>query len=296
MIKDFSKYNLEGKKILLTGGFQGLGLFLAQSIIKSGANLVICGRSKNNMEEIKQVLNQFQAKNQIIFTTLSDVTNQSDIDKLYLNTQSKMGNIDVLINNAGIIGSIDAFLETSESDWSQVLDVNLFGSIRMIRKFLPDMLEQGYGKIIQLSGGGATSPISGMSAYAASKIAIVRFIETISEEYKGCGVDFNSVAPGMMRTKLLNQMRVAGAKKIGEKLFDKVLNKSTIKVDSMGKATELILFLCSEESNGISGKLISAEWDNWKIWSEKIMELQNSDIFTLRRIIGKDRKFDWGDA
>jgi NAD(P)-dependent dehydrogenase (short-subunit alcohol dehydrogenase family) len=296
MTRDFSSYNLTGKKILLTGGFQGLGLSLAESIIRSGASLVICGRSKSNMDRAKKIIERLGAQSQTLFVTQCDVTNQSEIDILYSTTKSKIGNIDVLINNAGIIGPIDTFLEIDPIDWLKVFDVNLFGSIRMIRKFLPDMLEQGWGKIIQLSGGGATSPISGMTAYAASKTAIVRFIETISEEHKGSGIDFNSVAPGMMKTKLLDQMRVAGAKNLGEKLFDKVLKKSMSEADSMVQANELILFLCSQDSNGISGKLISAEWDNWRAWPDKILELQNSDIYTLRRIIGKDRNFNWGDA
>jgi NAD(P)-dependent dehydrogenase (short-subunit alcohol dehydrogenase family) len=296
MTRDFSRYNLTGKKILLTGGFQGLGLSLSESIIRSGASLVICGRSKSNMGQAKKIIERLGAQSQTLFVTQCDVTNQSEIDILYSTTKSKIGNIDVLINNAGIIGPIETFLEIDPIDWLKVFDVNLFGSIRMIRKFLPDMLEQGYGKIIQLSGGGATSPISGMTAYAASKTAIVRFIETISEEYKGSGIDFNSVAPGMMKTKLLDQMRVAGAKNLGEKLFDKVIKKSMSEADSMVQANELILFLCSQDSNGISGKLISAEWDNWRAWPDKILELQNSDIYTLRRIIGKDRNFNWGDA
>jgi NAD(P)-dependent dehydrogenase (short-subunit alcohol dehydrogenase family) len=296
MSRNFPSYNLKGKRILLTGGFQGLGLSLAQSIMRSGASLVICGRSKSNLDQAKKILERIGAQSQTLFVTQCDVTNQSEIDILYSTTKSKIGNIDVLINNAGIIGPIDTFLQIDPIDWLKVFDVNLFGSIRMIRKFLPDMLEQGYGKIIQLSGGGATSPISGMTAYAASKTAIVRFIETISEEHKGSGVDFNSVAPGMMKTKLLDQMRVAGAKNLGEKLFDKVIKKSMSEADSMAQANELILFLCSQDSNGISGKLIRAEWDNWMAWPDKILELQNSDIYTLRRIIGKDRNFNWGDA
>jgi NAD(P)-dependent dehydrogenase (short-subunit alcohol dehydrogenase family) len=165
----------------------------------------------------------------------------------------------------------------------------------MIKKFLPDMVKNGFGKVIQLSGGGATSPLEGMTSYASSKVAIVRFLESISKEYLDSGVDFNSVAPGMMRTRLLQQMVDAGPDVIGPALHDKSKDLVNSAADSSVLACKLILFLCSERSRGISGKLISAQWDNWQTWPEHIRELVNSDVFTLRRITGKDRNFHWGD-
>ncbi len=288
--------NLEGKNILITGGTQGLGLSLATELIKRQANLLVCARSKESIDSAQANFNLIKQSEQKIYTSVTDISNSIEIDELYVKAKSMFGQIDILINNAGVIGDIDKFLETDLEKWKEVININFIGSALMIQKFLPDMLEQKFGKIIQLSGGGATAPLQGMSAYASSKVAIVRLIETLSKEYANSGVEFNCVAPGMMKTRLLKEMFKAGPKKIGDELFNKTANKSDEIIDSTVKACKLILFLCSEKSQGISGKLISAEWDNWEIWPEHISEITNTDLYTLRRITGKDRNFVLGDV
>jgi NAD(P)-dependent dehydrogenase (short-subunit alcohol dehydrogenase family) len=134
-----------------------------------------------------------------------------------------------------------------------------------------------------------------MSSYAASKTAAVRLIETLAIEYGNTGVTFNSVAPGMLKTRLLDQMLDAGPYRIGGNLFTKSLAKADSPTDSTSQAINLIDFLASDASIGINGKLISAEWDNWAVWPNHLHEINNSDIYTLRRITGRDRGQDWGD-
>jgi NAD(P)-dependent dehydrogenase (short-subunit alcohol dehydrogenase family) len=157
------------------------------------------------------------------------------------------------------------------------------------------MLSREDGKVIHISGGGATAPLFGMSSYAASKAAAVRFIETLALEYKDSGITFNSVAPGMLKTKLLDQMLEAGPNRIGGNLFTKSLAKREAPNDTSQQAISLIDFLSSRSSIGITGKLISAEWDNWSEWPNNLDQLKNSDLYTLRRIAGRDRGQQWGD-
>jgi 3-oxoacyl-[acyl-carrier protein] reductase len=160
---------------------------------------------------------------------------------------------------------------------------------------LPSMISQKKGKVIHISGGGATSPLYGMSSYAASKAAAVRLIETLAIEYEDSGVTFNSLAPGMLKTKLLDQMLDAGPDRIGRNLFTKSLAKAESPTDSTPQTINLINFLASDASIGITGKLISAEWDNWAEWPSHLHEIKNSDVYTLRRITGRDRDQEWGD-
>ena len=134
-----------------------------------------------------------------------------------------------------------------------------------------------------------------MSIYAASKAAAVRFIETLALEYRDSGVSFNSVAPGMLKTKLLDQMLDAGPDRVGANLFTKSLAKAEGSIDTSSQAIKLIDFLASENSVGITGKLISAEWDNWIKWPNQLEEIADSDVYTLRRITGRDRGQEWGD-
>jgi NAD(P)-dependent dehydrogenase (short-subunit alcohol dehydrogenase family) len=296
MIFEKGNIDLKGKNILLTGGTQGFGLSLAKELIRCQANLFVCARSKTSIESIMGVFDLIKQREQKIHASVTDISSSSEVEELYKESKKLFGHIDILINNAGVIGTIDKFLTSDPKKWQEVININFIGSALMIQRFLPDMLEQKFGKIIQLSGGGATSPLQGMSAYASSKVAIVRLIETLSEEYANSGVEFNSVAPGIMKTRLLNEMLNAGSEKIGETLFNKTMNRNDEVNDSTGKACRLVLFLCSDESKGISGKLISAEWDNWEIWPEHIKELANSDLYTLRRVTGKDRNFILGDS
>jgi NAD(P)-dependent dehydrogenase (short-subunit alcohol dehydrogenase family) len=157
------------------------------------------------------------------------------------------------------------------------------------------MIENGGGKIIQISGGGATSPLPNLSSYAASKTAVIRFIETLALECKDLNVDINAVAPGVQKTRINEKMIEAGPELIGKALYDAAIAKSLSKVDSTQKACDLIKFLVSDKSNGITGKLISAEWDNWVEWPNHISELQDSKLYTLRRIVARDLGLAWGD-
>ena len=203
--------------------------------------------------------------------------------------------INVMICNAGVIGPIDKYLENDLTEWQSAFNINLYGTVNMVKATLPSMILEKKGRVIHISGGGATSPLFGMSSYAASKAAAVRFIETLALEYSDSGITFNSVAPGMMKTQLLDQMLEAGPERVGTNLFTKSSEKAASSSDSSQKAIELIDFLAGDASSGITGKLISAEWDNWAEWPNHLEDLKSSDLYTLRRITGRDRGQNWGD-
>lgn len=120
-------------------------------------------------------------------------------------------------------------------------------------------------------------------------------MESLSLELKNTNIDINSIAPGPLNTKMLDEILQAGPEIVGEDFFNKSLKQKKNGGTPMVNAVKLILFLASSVSNGITGKLISALWDNWEKWPKHIDELSKSDIYTLRRIVGKDRKKNWGD-
>jgi len=156
------------------------------------------------------------------------------------------------------------------------------------------MKRPGGASIINLSGGGATGPRANFSAYATAKVGLVRFSETIAEELKGDGIRVNCIAPGAMKTGMLqevvNKSVAAGQREAA--LAGEVFTKGGAYMDDV---SDLALFLASNASKGISGKLISAVWDNWQEWPMHLDELSQSDAYTLRRIAGRDRGFFWGD-
>jgi NAD(P)-dependent dehydrogenase (short-subunit alcohol dehydrogenase family) len=281
--------------VLISGGTSGLGLSIAEHFARLGHPIIFCARNVEKVKSVESHLKNVSSRNQTILGFKSDVTISKEVSGMFSELNNLGINVNILICNAGVIGPIDKFLENTLQEWKNAFDINLFGTINMITAALPRMISQKKGRVIHISGGGATSPLLGMSSYAASKAAAVRFIETLSLEYRDSGVTFNSVAPGMLKTQLLDQMLDAGPERIGEKLFAKSSAKADSASDTTEQAIELIEFLASDESSGISGKLISAEWDNWSEWPNYLTELKSSDLYTLRRVTGRDRGQSWGD-
>lgn len=286
---------LSGKNIFISGGSRGLGLSLCQTFVQAGSNVAFCGRDEAELITASSLLGEQKESDQRIRSFIVDVSERNQVIGMAAQVFDQFGAVDVLINNAGVLGPIGPFLENDLEEWIHALNVNLLGSLYLIRSFLPQMIEQKHGKIIQISGGGASNPLPGLTAYAASKAAVIRFIETLANEYASYGIDINGVAPGMLKTRLLDEMLEAGPERVGVDLFQKSVMKSSDEKDSSFQACELIKFLASEESAGISGRLISAEWDDWQEWPNHLQYLQNSDLYTLRRIVGRDRGQTWGD-
>jgi len=153
------------------------------------------------------------------------------------------------------------------------------------------MKRVGRGKIINLSGGGATTPLPRISAYAASKAAIVRLTETLAEELREFTIAVNAVAPGALNTRLLDEVLAAGSDVVGKEFYEKSLKQRDSGGAPLEKAARLCVYLASEVSDGITGKLISAPWDPWESLHEYREQLAKSDVYTLRRIVPEDRGF-----
>ena len=167
--------------------------------------------------------------------------------------------------------------------------------IIICRAFIPWMKETGGGSIVNISGGGATGPRANFSAYATSKAGLIRFSETLAEETKSLGIRVNCIAPGAMKTAMISEVIKNGEDLAGKREFDtakKILENGGA---SMERVADLALFLSSNASEPITGKLISAVWDPWETLINHIEDLNGTDIYTLRRIIPKDRGKTWGN-
>ncbi len=286
---------LLGKSAIITGASQGLGLEIAKKFIISGANITICARNNDELIRAKKELENIAQGSQKILAFCLDICNKSENKKLFSETIKMFGDCHILVNNAGIYGP-KGNVETNDwNEWIKTIEINLFGSILMCREVIPHFKDRRYGKIIQLSGGGATNPLPGLSAYAVSKAAIIRFTETLAEELRDFNIDVNSIAPGALNTRMLDEIIESGPDKVGNNFYEKSLKQKNEGGTSLAKGSALATFLASNLSDGITAKLISAVWDKWEDWPNYIDELSNSDVYTLRRIVGKDRNFNWGD-
>jgi 3-oxoacyl-[acyl-carrier protein] reductase len=163
----------------------------------------------------------------------------------------------------------------------------------MCRALLPHFKSQRYGKIVQLSGGGATNPLPRFSAYAASKAAVVRFAETLAEEVRGDAIDVNSIAPGALNTRLLDEVLAVGPGRVGAAFYERSVQQLQTGGAPLEQGAALAVFLGSAASDGITGKLLSAIWDPWEALDEHRDDLRRTDVYTLRRIAPADRGLSW---
>jgi len=168
--------------------------------------------------------------------------------------------------------------------------------VAMCRLIVPWMAERRRGKIINLSGGGATGPRPNFSAYAASKAALVRFTEILAAETCDLGIGVNCIAPGAMPTAMLESILASGPCLAGQREYESAVNAGRSGTSTLDRAADLCVFLASRESDGITGKLISAVWDPWERLADHLEDLQSTDVYTLRRIVPEDRDLDWGEG
>lgn len=265
------------KNLILTGSTSGLGFALFKFLINKNYNLILISKNKKKLIQLKKLYNK--KKNIHIYAI--DISNIVKLKKVIGKILKKFKHVDVLINNAAILGPIGKIEKNNWYEWIKTINTNLLASVLLIKAILPSMKKYKSGKIIQLSGGGATAPMPNFSAYAVSKTGIVRFIETIADECKENNISINAVAPGAMNTNMLNIGLKAGKKTVG-KYYSKLIMQKKTGGAGFEKATELIEFLLKNKK--INGKLISAIWDNWRS-KTFLKKTSNKDIFTLRRKI-----------
>jgi NAD(P)-dependent dehydrogenase (short-subunit alcohol dehydrogenase family) len=288
--------SLKGRAAMITGANQGLGKAIAHAFVQAGAHVMLCARDETKLAETVTELRASCQPGQKVQSIPADVSKREDVDRLISTALAAFSQIHILVNNAGVYGPKGPIEAVDWDEWVRAIEINLLGSILTARAILQHFRSNRYGKVIQLSGGGATAPLPFISAYAASKAGIVRFMETLAEEVKADGIDVNSIAPGALNTRLLDEILEAGPEKVGKAFYERTLMQKSSGGTPLERGAELAVFLASAASDGITGKLISAVWDPWEHFTEHIEDLQKTDIYTLRRIVPKDRGQAWGDV
>lgn len=272
---------LKGKVAIITGASRGIGEAIARAFAVEGANIVLVSR---HLSEVEDTASKIKAFGRSALALKADVTIKENVAYVMNSTVEEFGKIDILVNNAGIQGTIGPLVDNDVDLWIETININLIGTFLCIKTVLPLMIQRRSGKIINLSGGGASSPRPNFSAYAASKVAVVRITETVAAEVKDFNIQINAIAPGAVNTRMLKQVLMTEAA-AGEKALADAKHQLETGGTPPEKAAALAVFLASDESNGLTGRLISAAWDDWLGMIERIPEIMSSDLFTLRRII-----------
>jgi len=284
---------LSGLNAIITGANRGFGFEVAKKFVEEGASIVICGRDADQVKRAVDTLQKLSSSQQTVIGLPIDVSKEDDVKKLIDTALNKLGRIDIVVNNAGVYGPKGLIEDVDSVEWISAININLFSVFFMCKWILPHMKGNNAGKIINLSGGGATAPLPRISAYATSKAAVVRLTETLAEECKEYAIEINAIAPGALNTRLLDEVLEAGPDRVGRAFYEKALKQKSDGGTPLDLGASLCVYLASSESDGITGKLISAPWDPWQNLADYREDLKNSDIYTLRRIVEKDRGKNW---
>jgi NAD(P)-dependent dehydrogenase (short-subunit alcohol dehydrogenase family) len=284
---------LDHQVTVVTGASQGLGKAIARAFVREGAHVAVCARDEELIYAAATDLKELASASQKIFGAACDVSVEEDVARFFREVLCRLGRVNVLVNNAGVYGPKGESEKVDFHEWTRAIEINLLGTFLPCRSAISQMKELRRGKIINLSGGGATAPLPRFSAYAASKAAVVRLSETLAEELREFSIDVNAIAPGALNTRLLEEVLSAGPDAVGDEFYQKALKQRDSGGVPLEKAASLCVYLASELSDGISGKLISAQWDPWENLHAFREQLAKSDIYTLRRIVPEDRGLKW---
>lgn len=250
--------NLKGKNAIITGGSKGIGKGIAMALAEEGCNVSICAR---HLDELESTADELEKTGGQVLTVQADLTREEAIKKVVSETRQAFGSIDILVNNAGTVGQSGTLEDTSLKEWRELFELNLFSIVSIIRKVIPVMKEQEWGRIINISSENGAQPYPDMIHYSASKGALDNFSKALSKQYAGDGILVNTVSPAFIMTPLVENMMQQAAEEQGisrDEAIGQFLkqNRPHIEVQRPGTIEEvgpLVAFLASDKASFING-------------------------------------------
>lgn len=270
---------LENKTVAIVGGSMGIGFAIAKRCVEEGANVILGARTRSDLERAVEELNCIAGNH--LFCVL-DVGQLDQVENFA--AFCKPFGITGIVNSAGLLGPIGKTSDINLAQFAHTVQTNFLGTVNTCVAFSKIMKDRK--KIVNLSGGGAVAPFLNFSAYASSKAAVVRFSENFGREHQN-EIDINCIAPGFIKTRLHDETLKSGPEAVGKEFYERTIREMEAGGTSIDFTSELAVFLLSDRSNGITGKLISAPFDAWKIPAFQERLRNDVDLASLRRIDDK---------
>lgn len=243
---------------IVTGASRGIGKEIAYQLATEGYDVVVCSRKENDLHD---VVREFESAGLNAFPFAADTSNDEDVNHLVDAVMEKFARIDVLVNNAGVSYQ-NNLLNSSIEDWKKVIDVNLSGPYYCIKAVLPHMINNGGGKIVNISSIAGKRACPFYSAYAASKAGLISLTKSVAAEVGKHGVYVNCILPGAVKTKMFNDNldELANAWGMTKDILEEKIKMSS----SLGRTAEpeeiakAVSFLVSPLSSAVTGSIILA--------------------------------------
>jgi NAD(P)-dependent dehydrogenase (short-subunit alcohol dehydrogenase family) len=269
------------KSIIITGASSGFGAAFAEALAGDGHDLFICARRADRLAEVA-------AGHPTIFHAPCDIGRESEVKEFFRQVGERTRSLDAVIHCAAILGPLGTFDAVDSEDWLAAVTANVFGAYLVARHALPLMRPAKRPRILVLSGGGAFDPMPHVSAYGASKAAIVRLVETLAVELKPRNIAVNAVAPGFAATEIHNATLAAGRERGGDH-FDKTAKLMSNWDESIDVPIDCIRYMLSENSAKLTGKIISARYDPWgePEFDQNIDQIVASALYATQRTISE---------
>jgi short-subunit dehydrogenase len=281
---------LKDKVAIITGGSRGIGTAIAKRFAQEGCNLLLVARTKSELEKTAaSIKGQFSVN---VSSYQADIGNENEVVLMVQQTITEFNKIDILVNNAAIIGPMGEISQIEGKDFFDAIKNNIGGTVFCTKAVIPYMKSQKQGCIINLSGGGGLYPLPYYDAYSASKAAIVRLTENFALELEEFHINVTAISPGAVNTKMFDQQLKVDKNSIGKKNWQALQDRLASGGDSIDKVSELALFIACQNRKELNGRVISAIWDNWENISNQKEKIIDTDTFQMRRIVPKDRGID----
>lgn len=274
---------LHNRVAIITGAGRGIGRAIALAYAREGAKLALASRTISELEDTAHQIEALGAEAIVIPTDISD---QSQVKEMVKLTLEKYSTIDILVNNAAVVGPIAPLEETDISAWISTINVNLIGTYLCCRAVLPTMLGQNQGKIINVTSGVRlpsenSNSLRNMGAYISSKAGVTRLTELLAQQLEGTNVYVNSLSPAG-NSRMLKEIAEEAKKIADTEVFEHA--KRVMKEDPSERSAEVAVLLASDSSGNLSGRAILHRLIDVDQFSSQVPEIMASDAFTIRLI------------
>lgn len=233
-----NKIDLKNKTAVVTGGAQGIGLAIAEILLKSGASVSLWDQDEKLVNETAQMLSSKGNVEAVVM----DVADLISVENAVRQTQDALGGIDILICNAGISGPTEKLWEYPPEAWQEIIDINLTGVFNCLRAVTPIMIEQNYGRIVNVSSVAGKEGNPNASAYSSSKAGVIALTKSLGKELAQFDIAVNCITPAAAKTQIFDQM----SEEHIQYMLSKIPRERFLKVD---EAASMVAWLCSSENS-----------------------------------------------